>query len=98
MAGQDLKFAGISAALDFVGVTVALGASHRQRTGGDEFFDGNAVGFEGDAAAFGLRDRKQVLANASETDGLGGGGAGIGDGHLLGGEIKDAEGHGDEDE
>jgi hypothetical protein len=98
VAGYDFKFARIAAALDFVKVTIAPGARHRERTRGDELADVRAMAVEDDGAALGLGDLEKVLADTGKTNGLRGSSSGVSDRHLLRGEIKDAEGYGDENE
>ena len=98
MARNDLKFAGIAAALDFVHVAVALRLGKRQGTGRDEILHGDAMRVESDVAAFGLCYGKQVSANAGEIDDLRWRSAGIGRRHFLGCVIKDAESSGESDE
>ena len=98
MTGDDLKFAGIAAALDFVSVAVAARAGHGERAGRDEFTDVRAMAVEGDAVALGLRDVQKIPADGGQANGLRGSSAGIGDRHLLRGEVKNAEGQGNENE
>ena len=98
MARNDLKFAGIAAALDFVHVAVALRLGKRQGTGRDEIFDGDAMRVESDVAAFGLGYGKQVSANASEIDDLRRRSAGIARRHFLCCVVKDAEPDGESNE
>ena len=94
MTCNDLKLTGITAALDFVEIAVALWFGESERTGGDEISHGDAMGVESDIAAFGLGYGKQVPANAGEIDDLRGRGAGIACGHSLGGVVKDGETNG----
>ena len=94
MACNDLKFAGIAAALDFVHVAVTLRLGKRQGTGRDEILHGDAMRVESDVAAFGLGYGKEVSANAREIDDLRRRGAGIAGGHLLRGVIEDAKTNG----
>ena len=91
MASYDFIFAGIAAALNFVGVAVAFWLGHSQRAGGDEFVDAGAVGIQSQIAAFRLRDLEKVSADSGETDSLRGRGAGVGCGHFFCGEIENAE-------
>ena len=98
MTGDDFEFSGIAAALDFVSVAVTARARHGERAGGDEFVDVLAMAVEGDAVALGLRDVQKIPADGGQADGLRGSSAGIGDRHLLCGEVKNAEGQGDENE
>ncbi len=53
-----------------VGITVALGARHGKRIGGDEFVERSAMAVGGDVAAFRLRDLEEVASNARQADGL----------------------------
>jgi len=98
VTGDDLEFAGIAAALDFVGIAVAARAGHGERAGRDQFVDVLAMAVEGDAVALGLGDVQKMATNGGQADGLRGGSAGIGDRHFLCGEVKNAEGQGDENE
>ncbi len=79
--GHD-KF-GSAAALDFVAVAVALGSGEIHESGRGKFVQVDAVAIGGHVGAFGLRDLRDVHANAGEADGLSGSGARIGRGHLL---------------
>ena len=72
-----------SAALDFVAVAVALGSGEIHESGRGKFVQVDAVAIGGHVGAFGLRDLRDVHANAGEADGLSGSGARIGRGHLL---------------
>lgn len=79
--GGDLELVA-GAALDFVGVAIAAGFGDDEAAGRGQVVERSAIAVEGDVAAFGLGDLEEVHAHAGETDGLGGGGALIGDGHL----------------
>ncbi len=79
--GHD-KF-GSAAALDFVAVAVALGSGEIHESGRGKFVQVDAVAIGGHVGAFGLRDLRDVHANAGEADGLSGSGARIGSRHLL---------------
>src|SRR5581483_1655317 len=74
---------GAGGTFDFVGIAVARGFFDGERAGRIQIGQRDAVSVEGDVAAFGLRDLEQVVANASEGDGLRGGGSRIRDGHFL---------------
>ena len=56
--------------LERVGITVALGARHGKRIGGDEFVERSAMAIRGDVAAFRLGDLQEVASNARQADGL----------------------------
>ena len=85
-------------AFNGVGIAVALGAGHGQGIGGDEFIESGALAIEGDVRTLGLGNLQKVAANSSQADGLGGGGAFIGDGHLFDGIKIDATGNGSNNE
>src|SRR5712664_1691195 len=53
-----------------VGITVALGAGHGKRIGGDEFVERSAMAVRGDVAAFRLGDLQEIASNARQADGL----------------------------
>jgi hypothetical protein len=91
MARDNLKFAGITAALDFVYVAVAFWLGKSQRAGGDEILQGNAMSVEGDVAAFGLGYGKEVSTNGGEIDDLRRRSTGIACRHFLRCVIEDAE-------
>jgi len=74
---------GSAAALDFVAVAVAFGSGEIHESGRGKSFQVDAVTIGGHVGTFGLRDLRDVHANAGEADGLSGSGARIGSGHLL---------------
>jgi hypothetical protein len=74
---------GPAAALDFVAVAVAFGSSKIHEPGRRKFVQVDAVAIGGRVGAFGLRDLRDVHANAGEADGLSRSGAGIGRGHPF---------------
>ena len=98
VAGDRFKFAGVSIALDFVAIAFASGTGHRESTRRDEFADVLAMAVEGDAVALGLGDFEQVSADTGQANGLRGRSAGIGDRHLPGSEIENAEGQRDKNQ
>src|SRR2546423_610082 len=57
-------------ALQRVGITVALGARHGKRMGGDEFVERGAMAVRGNVAAFRHGDLQEVASNAGQADGL----------------------------
>ena len=91
---------GPAATADLVGVTVALGSGEIHEPGRRKFVQVDAVAIGGYVGAFGLRDLRDVHANAGKADGLSGSGARIGGGHLLDVIEIDAshDGSGDQDQ
>ena len=78
-------------AFDRIGITVALGAGHGKRIGGDEFVERSAMAVGGDVAAFRLSNLQEVHSNAGQADGLRGSRAFVGRGHSLQREVIDDE-------
>jgi hypothetical protein len=91
---------GPAATADLVGVTVALGSGEIHEPGRRKFVQVDAVAIGSHVGAFGLRDLRDVHANAGKADGLSGSGARIGGGHLLDVIEIDAshDGSGDQDQ
>ena len=92
VAGDGFEVAG-GAAVERVGVAIALGLAHRDRVGGDEFVDVGAVIVEGQEATLGLRDLEEIAANAGQADRLCGRGAGVSGRQLLQRVFVDDEGY-----
>src|SRR2546430_13304325 len=66
-----------------VGISVALGAGHGKRIGGDQFVERSAVAVRGDVATFRLGDLEGAASNARQADGLRRGRTFIRGGHSL---------------
>jgi hypothetical protein len=87
---QDLELC-CAGAVDLITVPVAPAVRHAKRTGGHQLVQRGTVAIQGDVAALGLRDLKQVSSNAGQADGLRGSGAGISRGHFRQIEAVDPE-------
>ena len=76
MTGDNREF-GAAAAMDLVGVAIAFSSGEIYEAGGGEFIERDAVRVGGDIGALGLRDLREVHANAGQADGLRWSGSGV---------------------
>jgi len=98
VAGDHLKFARVSIALDFVDVAFAFGVGDGEATRRDELTEVLAMAVEGDGVALGLRDFEKVPPDGGQTNRLRRRSTGIGNRHFLRSEIENAEGQGHKNE
>src|SRR6266849_1553159 len=68
MAGGSGKFT--AGTFNGVGISIALGAGHGKRIGGNEFLERSAMAVRGDVAAFCLGNLQEVASNARQADRL----------------------------